>query len=403
VWTDITRLAGFKLYAKEHPNVHFQYEINGTTGSADTVNGLTLAEKTLLSNRVGSGWPDIAFEGDTQNFPTENNAPVSYSVNLDGLIPSSVIKGFPKAVLSFCEVNGGLYCLKNDSAQNVLWYNETLMKKFGYSVPNTWQQYQALGETVAKQHPGYIIGDISGRYGEHAYFDAAQCPYEAPTKTNVEKIDTTDPYCVAMAKLLQPLVDDGTVTSVDPFAAGFPKLAPQILMMPAADWFGGYLGSLTPKDPNHSWGAALPLKWGNSGVRWTGDEGGGVYMVSSHSPDLSLAVSVIQWMATDTSSSGFQAHGGTFPAYTPAQAAWGKNNDGGDGQYYYNNVVPVWSATASLIWPGFRQIGIDDISAFALSMTLAASRKQSLVKELPAWGSSLVDLAKAAGYQVTTS
>ena len=34
------------------------------------------------------------------------------------------------------------------------------MAKFGYQVPTTWQQYQALGEQVAKQHPGYVLGAV---------------------------------------------------------------------------------------------------------------------------------------------------------------------------------------------------------------------------------------------------
>ena len=40
-----------------------------------------------------------------------------------------------------CTVNGSVYCLRNDLAQNVLWYNKTLMDKWGYQVPATWEQY----------------------------------------------------------------------------------------------------------------------------------------------------------------------------------------------------------------------------------------------------------------------
>ena len=58
-----------------------------------------------------------------------------------------------------CTVNGKVYCLRNDLAQVVLWYNAALMKKWGYQVPTTWPQYEALGLKVAKQHPGYLVGN----------------------------------------------------------------------------------------------------------------------------------------------------------------------------------------------------------------------------------------------------
>jgi multiple sugar transport system substrate-binding protein len=57
-----------------------------------------------------------------------------------------------------CTINGTVYCLRNDLAQNLFWYNSALMKQFGYSVPTTWQQWQALGEQVAAHHPGYLVG-----------------------------------------------------------------------------------------------------------------------------------------------------------------------------------------------------------------------------------------------------
>ncbi len=52
-----------------------------------------------------------------------------------------------------CTVDGRVYCLRNDLAQAVLWYDKSLLEQFGYAVPTTWEEYQALGEKVAKEHP----------------------------------------------------------------------------------------------------------------------------------------------------------------------------------------------------------------------------------------------------------
>ena len=48
--------------------------------------------------------------------------------------------------------------MRSDLAQVVLWYNKTLMTRFGYTVPTTWDQYEQLAIKVAAQHPGCIVG-----------------------------------------------------------------------------------------------------------------------------------------------------------------------------------------------------------------------------------------------------
>ena len=57
----------------------------------------------------------------------------------------------------------------------MLWVNVPLMKQFGYAVPKTWQQWQAIGESVATSHPGYIIGTLGNSYDDAVYLQAAQC------------------------------------------------------------------------------------------------------------------------------------------------------------------------------------------------------------------------------------
>ena len=43
----------------------------------------------------------------------------------------------------------------------MLWYNTTLMDKFGYQRADDMAAVRRqLGEEVAKQHPGYVIGTI---------------------------------------------------------------------------------------------------------------------------------------------------------------------------------------------------------------------------------------------------
>ena len=68
-----------------------------------------------------------------------------------------MLSNFSTGALAPCRERRGV-CLRNDLAPVVLWYNATLMKQWGYQVPTTWPQYEQIGQEVAKQHPGYIVG-----------------------------------------------------------------------------------------------------------------------------------------------------------------------------------------------------------------------------------------------------
>ena len=69
---------------------------------------------------------------------------------MNNIISKSVQKGYPAAVAAPCILGGKLYCLRNDVAPDVLWYNAKLMKEWGYKVPTTYPQYQALGVEIGK-------------------------------------------------------------------------------------------------------------------------------------------------------------------------------------------------------------------------------------------------------------
>ena len=49
------------------------------------------------------------------------------------------------------------------------------MKQWGYQVPTTWPQYEQIGEEVAKQHPGYIVGTAGDTFTPEIFMWASQC------------------------------------------------------------------------------------------------------------------------------------------------------------------------------------------------------------------------------------
>jgi multiple sugar transport system substrate-binding protein len=67
------------------------------------------------------------------------------------------------------------------------------MKQFGYSIPTTWEQYEALGLRVAKEHPGCIIGEFGDIFSLYVYFWGSHCPVHELVGQDKLRIDLFDP------------------------------------------------------------------------------------------------------------------------------------------------------------------------------------------------------------------
>jgi ABC-type glycerol-3-phosphate transport system substrate-binding protein len=135
VWTDATRLDGVKKYQAANPGV--KMDIVTYDGSAD---GSTyLQTKVQLFDRTDKGWPDVVFGAPTDmTWATQPTGPneVPFAAPLDvNLVPKSTLDGFAAGSLDPCRYDGHTYCLRNDIAQVVLWYNKKLMDQWGYPVP----------------------------------------------------------------------------------------------------------------------------------------------------------------------------------------------------------------------------------------------------------------------------
>ena len=121
----------------------------------------------LLENNINSGWPDVVF-AEPDLVAQVSDAAHHFPLDLTPYVSSTIQSNF--AGLDSCSIGGKLVCLRNDLAQYVLYYNAPLMQQFGYTVPTTWEQYEALGLKVAKDHPGYIIGEFADAFALDEYY-----------------------------------------------------------------------------------------------------------------------------------------------------------------------------------------------------------------------------------------
>jgi ABC-type glycerol-3-phosphate transport system substrate-binding protein len=393
VWVDSTRLPAAQLYQRRHPEVR----MNVVTYDGDANGSNYLRTKVSLFNRTRKGWPDVVFS--SQNNETTWAVDAGFAAPLDkGLLPAPTLSGWAKGANTPCTVNGTLYCLRNDLAQTVLWYNTQLMAKWGYQVPRTWEQYQALGRKVAAEHPGYLVGSAGDPWTPEVYMWSAKCGANRITGPKTVAVDTAGSNCTRMAALLDTLVANKTMSLNSVFSSEFDKNeAGRILMLPGPSWFGGSLFQGSFKTPAHQISAAPMPTWSADTGAASGNVGGGTWLVSAHSAHLKAAAAFLTWVTTSDDYQAALAPG--YPAYAPAAAHWlARQSRSG---YYAGDVAATLRAAADQVWPGWGYGQFSQEAVWAAKVTPGLTAGKTLTSLLPAWQSAIADYARADGYQVT--
>ena len=398
VWTDSSRLPAVQQYQKAHPDV----KLNIVTYDGGASGSTYLQTKVQLFDRTGKGWPDVTFS-ETLTDSTWASEPTSPSAQAfaapldEKLVPQKTLDNFAKGSLSPCQFNGHTYCLRNDVAQVVLWYNKAFMDEFGYTVPTTWEQYKALGDKVAAQHPGYLIGAVGDSNSHESYFWSSRCPAFNLTKANTLRVDLQDPKCTRMATLLDSLIANKTVSTEGVLSPSFAKdSGSKMLMTVGPSWFGQYVFKAGFNTPAGQVMAAAPLAWDGESTVATGNVGGGMWMVSSHSKNLKASVALV---TTLTTSDDYQAAAPTYPAYVPAAKAWLKNPTNRD--YFAGDVSTVFENAANDVWTGWSNTKFSDQTAWSSIVLPALTAGKTITSQLPAWQNAITNEAKSAGYKVT--
>jgi ABC-type glycerol-3-phosphate transport system substrate-binding protein len=328
--------------------------------------------------------------------------PFDFAAPVSGLIPQSLLSQWPAPSTAQCTINGTQYCVQDNLAQVVLWVNKKLMDKFGYTVPTTWQQWAALGQKVATEHPGYIVGNIGDSFSHWIYLWSDQCPLEQLQGSNL-LINTSDSHCTRMASLLDPLIKNGSVPPLSVFTPDFAKkyggANDKVLLMPGPSWYAQALFQQTLHIPSGQMTAAMPLQWGSETPITTGQVGGGPWIIAKHSKNLAGAANFVIWATTvfNPDPSGANARPG-YPAYGPLATAWlsglAKNS------YFASDPTPALKAAANLIWKGWDLVTYPDQPVWSNTVVTALVAGKSLSSMLQPFGNALSQAAQAAGYNV---
>ncbi|MHC5906742.1 ABC transporter substrate-binding protein [Streptomyces sp. S6] len=392
VWVDATRVQAAKLYQKQHPDV----KLDIVTYDGDANGSNYLQTKVQLFNRTKKGWPDVVFS--SQNNEVTWAVQAGFAAPLDkGLVPAATLQGFANGANDVCKVDGTLHCLRNDLSQAVLWYDAPLLKKFGYQVPTTWEEYQQLGEKVAKEHPGYLVGDAGDSFTPEIYLWAGKCGANHITGPKAVSVNTTSEACTKMAGLLDTLIKNRSMSVSGVFSTDFGKnRADKILMMPGPAWYGGAVFKDTLKIPAGRIAVAPIPQWKGETSPSTGNVGGGTWLLSQHSAHLKAATDFLTWVTTDSAYQGKVAPG--FPAYAPAAETWLKGQ--GASGYYASDLSALKNASTQ-VWPDWGSGQFSQEAIWAATVKPGLTQGKTIVSMLPAWQDSIVKYAKSNGYQVS--
>jgi len=397
VWVDSVRLPAAQAYAKAHPDVNLKI----VTFDGDGNGATTMQTKIQLWNRTGSGWPDVIFSEQVNDPIWMAGKPFDFAEPVKGLIPDSVLSQWPAPSTAQCTVNGVQICVQDNLAQVALWVNKKLMDKFGYTVPTTWQQWAALGQKVATEHPGYIVGNIGDSFSHWIYLWGNQCPLEQLQGSQL-LINAADTHCTEMASLLDPLIKNGSLPPLSVFSPDFAKkyggADDKVLMMPGPSWFATSLFRDTLHMPAGEITAATPLQWNNETPITTGQVGGGPWIISKHSKNLATAADFVTWATTVFNPPAPNQRAG-YPAYGPLASQWLTSM--ASDPYFAADPTPALKAAAADIWKGWSIVTYPDQPVWSNTVVTGLVAGKSLTSLLPALGSALAQAAQAANYQVT--
>ena len=393
VWIDQPRQPAIDAYIKAHPD-------KANLIKAVVVDREQFPAKVLLFNNTNQGWPDVVF-AEPRLVGRVADAAHNFPLDLTGFVPADTIKQY--AGEDNCIFDGKVYCLRNDLAMFVTYYNKPLMDQFGYTVPATWEDYQALSDKVAKDHPGYLLGTFGDGWSFLSFFEASGCPTHKLVNSSTLEINMADPTCVRAANLVDHMIANKTLYNTDFFNTDFDKLisANKLLMMEGPAWmwssFGGTKGAWW-ETADHQLGVAAPLKWSADATAQVAAMGGAAWTISRHTQNPKLAADLIQFVTQDST---LWSGTNNFPSYQPIQPLWQKAVS--SNPLFANDPFPVMQAAASEISPLDNWPRFDLISPLTQVVQDTYQKKLTVSANLSEVTTLFTPLAQDQGYQVVNS
>lgn len=395
IWGDATRQPAVEAFEAAHPEV----KVNLVVDDGSAGGSATFQTKIGLADQAGDGWPDVVFSTQTNDASwasKDNNGVQAFAAPLNkGLLDKSFLDGYTKGALDPVTVDSTVYGLRNDLAPVLFWYNKQLLDQFGYSIPKTWEDYQALGDKLAAEHPGYFLGSVGDSFvGPDVYYWSGAAPI-FQLKGDTFHSDLKDPNSTKVTKLIDHMVANKTLVQDSVFGAPFVAESDHLVAIPGPAWYAGALFQ-NPTSINAKagqWGASAPLTW-DGGDKVTGNVGGGVWYASSHSKNLEAVKTFLEFIVTDQKTAGT----GGLPAYQAAADTW-LDTQAKSGFFAGDFKSAVGTAAAS-VWNGWGFPNFSQETSYSKIIIPGLAAGKTIADLSADWQKEMENEAQVAGYKV---
>ena len=390
LWVDSVREPAAKIY-----QASVEGEVDVTIEVVDVAD---LPSKIQLFNTTGSGWPDVVFAqpNDVAVWQEPTNG---YAMNLSDVVDEGIFDGY-NGSNDWCLIDGSYYCLKNDLAQSVLWYDTTIFAELGLTIPTTMEEWAATAMKL--QGTGYSAGAIGDQNFYASFLWPSQCPMSTIVDSTTVRIDPAAPECTRVGELVQPLVDAGVLDIRSSFDASFiadVAQAGKVAMTFGPSWFGEFVIR-----PESSWAvpagriAAAPMPiWEGADEAYSGEWGGGIWVASSHAAFPKEAAEAAVFLAT---SPEIMKDSVTFPGYQPAYEAWSERISA--DPYYAEDIIPTLVQQASLISPSEKPVRFNNTGQVGAVLQTEINGGSGIAEAISKFQDSLIQLAPSVGYKVVS-
>lgn len=397
VWVDPPRVPAAEAWKKANPDIETTInQIDGTVGSK------ALSQQFAQFNQAKKGWPDAIFFPSNDDIAWAAGAQINYAADLTEKLPD-VIKGYDPAVLAPCNIDGKIRCLRNDAAPDVFWYNQKFFTENGYTPPTTWEEYGELAVKIASEHPGKVSAFLGDAYAPDRYLWASGCPTNNRLDETSVQINLDDPKCQRAKTLMSSMVEGKAASNLGIFDADAAKDGKNLVMSPGALWWGDYLFRQTWKIDPGTMTAVAPLTWQGESQPSTGNEGGGLWGVSSHitGKQLENTLKFATFVASDPKWQVELTTG--LPAYGPIQDQWIAKQK--ESKYFADDDATFAAfKEATKYVPGDHAYTLYNTGGiWTETVTKALVAGDSFDSAWTTFGSELNNQAKSQGYEVKTT
>jgi multiple sugar transport system substrate-binding protein len=395
VWTWIPQIGDLvKAFEAKYPKVHVK--VVNTGGATQQYTKL----QNVLS--AGSGIPDLA---QVEYYALPQFALKKSLVDLTsfgvGAYKDKFISGVWDGAVA---LNGGIYGIPQDSGPMAYFYRADLFKKYGLTVPKTWDDFVADAKKLKAADPTAYIAPDSGDAGftTSMIWQAGGQPYKVDgTKVTINFGDAgTKKWTSVWNQLVEgKLVDTKTAGWSDAWFKNFNNGT--YLSVASGAWWPGILES-SVKSGSGKWRVA-PMPQYTAGDKATAANGGSSFALPKGGKNQLLALGFDEWMNTTADGIAIWSKGGAFPA-TQAQltdSTWLNASlpyFGGQKANQVladaaNNVVKGWSYLPFQVYAN---------SIYGDTVGKAYAANSDLTAGLAAWQKKSAEYGKSQGFDVSS-